>query len=219
MLQHYELLYIIPVKFAGTEFEKIQNKVKDIIQKEGGEIDYEENLGKKKLAYAIKHNTQGFYILNEFDIETDKIKILNEKIKLTSEVLRHLIVKKKKITEEERKAAKEKEADKTDKKDGGKMAAQFDIEKQLETSSKKAEDQDDTLPAKPTIEEKKEKAEEKIETIDADKKSASVDTVGSASSDKEETKEQEKITKKDSEKIKLEDLDKKLDEIIDDSIL
>lgn len=136
-MQYYELIYIIPVKFAGKEFEKIQNKIKEIIQQEGGQIAYEESLGKKKLSYVIKRNSQGFYIVNEFEVESNRIKTINEKIKLTQEIIRHLIFRKKKITEEERKKAKEKKERKEYKKTT--MTEQFNIEKQLEGDSSKTE--------------------------------------------------------------------------------
>ncbi|MFH1187561.1 MAG: 30S ribosomal protein S6 [bacterium] len=193
MMQYYELIYIIPVKFAGKEFEKIQNKVKEIIQKDGGQIVFEENLGKKKLSYAIKHNTQGFYIINEFDIESDKIKSVNEKIKLTPEVIRHLIFKKKKLTEEDRKKEKEKKERKEKREDKKTtMTDQFDIERQLEDSGPKPE----------AIEEVEKQQEEP-------KEEQNIET----------QKHENTKTRKQENKIKLEDLDEKLDTIINDNLL
>lgn len=175
-MQYYELIYIIPVKFAGKEFERIQNKVKEIIQKEGGQIVYEENLGKKKLSYTIKRNSQGFYIINEFDIESDRIKNVNQKITLTKEVIRHLIVKKKKFTDEERQREKEKREKRETKKDDKniKMTEQFDIEKQLGDSSIKTETLQEIKDEKETDAKKiarfAKKEEQKIKLEDLDKK-------------------------------------------------
>jgi len=191
MTNHYELLYIVSVKFAGAELEKIQTKVKELIQKEGGQIDHEEDFGKKKLAYPIKHNYQGFYIINEFDIEADKVKTLNEKLKLTSEVLRYLIVSKKKLTEEEKKN-KENKKQKTEEESN--LSDQFNIEKQLDT--------------KPKVETKEDKETKPEETKTETKKEK-----------KEDKKEETTTEKKENDKIKLDDLDKKLDEIIDSNVI
>lgn len=197
MIQYYELIYIIPVKFAGKEFDKIQDKVKGIIQKDGGQIVYEENLGKKKLSYAIKHNTQGFYIINEFNAEADKVKSINEKIRLTPEVIRHLIFKKKKLTEEDRKKEKEKKERKEKREDKKTtMTDQFDIEKQLEDDSSKTE-------AIAGVEKKEENIEIEIQKQENTKTQKHENT---------ETKKQEN-------KIKLEDLDEKLDTIINDNLI
>lgn len=133
-MKHYELLYIVPVKFAGPELDNIQNKVKDIIAKEGAQIDYEENLGKKRLAYQIKHNFQGFYIINEFNAEPEKLKAINNRLTLLSEILRHLIIAQEPMTQEERAKQKQQQMSqtRTDKKDETSMAGQFNIESQLE---------------------------------------------------------------------------------------
>lgn len=192
MIQYYELIYIIPVKYAGKEFEKIQNKIKEIIQQEGGQIAYEENLGKKKLSYSIKRNSQGFYIINEFEIESDKAKNVNNKIKLTQEVIRHLILKKKKLTDEERQKEKIKREKQETQKDSKniKMTEQFNIEKQLCDSNIKPE-----IPQK----------EEDAELMHIEKETYAKKISGSE--------------KKEEHKIKLEDLDKKLDTIINDNII
>lgn len=205
MIQYYELIYIIPVKFAGKEFDKIQDKVKGIIQKDGGQIVYEENLGKKKLSYAIKHNTQGFYIINEFDAEADKVKSINEKIRLTPEVIRYLIFKKKKLTEEDRKKEKEKKERKEKREDKKTtMTDQFDIEKQLEDDSPKTE-------ATAEIE----KAEvEKNEQLEPEKQEAKQEVAQEAEVEKTYVSK-----KKQENKIKLEDLDEKLDTIINDNLI
>lgn len=100
-MPYYELLYIIPPQHTEEEIETITKKVTELIQKKGGEINLTEKLGKFKLAYPIKHNYHGNYVLTEFDASASSIKKLNEDLKLMSEILRHLIVTKKKRSAEE----------------------------------------------------------------------------------------------------------------------
>lgn len=95
-MPHYELLYIVLPKFSEDEVPKVASKVKEQIQKFGGKITLEDNLGKKKLAYPIKHNRYGYYLLLEFDLEAEKVKSLDNNLKLLNEVLRHQMVKKRK---------------------------------------------------------------------------------------------------------------------------
>ena len=90
---HYELLYIIPAKYSEKELQPVINQVIPLIKKAGGEILRDDNLGRKKLAYPIKHVHQGYYILVEFDLKPNQLKGLNKDLKLMPEVLRHLIVK------------------------------------------------------------------------------------------------------------------------------
>ena len=94
MINHYELLYLIPANYTEEELGPIKEKISSLIKKFEGEISYEDNFGKKKLAYPIKNNHQGYYLISEFDLEGSKLKDLEKNIGLTNEVLRHIIVKK-----------------------------------------------------------------------------------------------------------------------------
>ena len=93
MTNHYELLYLVPANYTEEELTPIREKVKSLIKKFTGEITYEENFGKKKLAYPIKGNHQGYYLLYEFDLAGENLKELDKILKLTAELLRHIIVK------------------------------------------------------------------------------------------------------------------------------
>ncbi|PJA02542.1 30S ribosomal protein S6 [bacterium (Candidatus Gribaldobacteria) CG_4_10_14_0_2_um_filter_36_18] len=90
----YELLTIIPAPLTEKDLPSVSLKIKNIIEEQGGQIKEEKNLGEKTFCYKIKSISQGFYLLFNFKIEGEKIKILDEKLKQTSEVLRHLIIKK-----------------------------------------------------------------------------------------------------------------------------
>lgn len=108
MTNHYELLYLVPATYTDDELVPVKEKIKKIIEKFQGEITLEDSLGKKKLSYPIKKNHQGYYLLYEFDLEGSNLKDLNQNLKLTNEVLRHVIVKKKLKTPSFLKATREK---------------------------------------------------------------------------------------------------------------
>jgi len=89
----YELLYLIPAPLTEKDLPNVSKKVKKLIEQLGGKISKEENLGNKKLAYPIKHIYRGFYLLLNFEIDPKKLKELDQKLKLMSEILRYLITK------------------------------------------------------------------------------------------------------------------------------
>jgi len=60
----------------------------------GGSSD-KENRGNQKLAYPIKQVLQGYYVIIEFDCETENIKPFERSLRLIDEVLRHMIITKK----------------------------------------------------------------------------------------------------------------------------
>ena len=111
MTNHYELLYLVPTSYTEEGLVPIKEKIQDLISKFEGEITREDSLGKKKLAYPIKGNHQSYYLTYEFDLDGDKLKELNKNLKLTSELLRHMIVKKKLQSPSLAKATEEKMAE------------------------------------------------------------------------------------------------------------
>lgn len=88
----YELLYIIPTRYTDAEIEGIQIKVRGFIEKFGGQVIKEENLGRIRLAYPIKQNRHGSYILTYFTAEPIMLVDLENLLRLNDEVIRHMIV-------------------------------------------------------------------------------------------------------------------------------
>jgi ribosomal protein S6 len=105
---HYEMLYIVPNKFTEDEAAAIGEKVKKQIADFGGEISYAEDWGKKKLAYAIGSFNYGYYKLVEFDLAGLKLSELDTFLRLSSDVLRHQIIRAAKRTPERIEADKKK---------------------------------------------------------------------------------------------------------------
>lgn len=145
-LEHYEVLYILPMSYTAEEVKPITQKVAELIKTNGGTITKEQDLDKQKFAYPIKGQSHGYYFLYEFDLPTDKLLGLNRILQLTNEVLRYIVVKKQIKTEEQLKQeAKIQE----------KIAAKREKEKTEEAKEEKVS---------------KEKAKPKISLEDLDKK-------------------------------------------------
>ncbi|TSC55372.1 MAG: small subunit ribosomal protein S6 [Parcubacteria group bacterium Gr01-1014_18] len=91
MTSSYELLYIIANKYTEAEIKGILEALDKKIAESPAKIIFSESMGKRKLAYPIRGFTHGYYILTHFDTDSAVIPVLNEKIKLSTEVLRHII--------------------------------------------------------------------------------------------------------------------------------
>lgn len=92
-IQRYELLYIIPTTYTDDETGGIETKVSTILEKDGASIDNVTRLGKLKFAYPIKRQRHGHYVLVYFTAPSEKVRKIDEHLRFTEEVLRHLIVK------------------------------------------------------------------------------------------------------------------------------
>ena len=93
-MNHYEIMYIIPLKIEGDEPTTVQDKVRAMLQAEGAKITQEDALGKRKLAYPIQHVRHGSYVVIECDIEPNNVKRVHDWFRLSSEILRAQIVSK-----------------------------------------------------------------------------------------------------------------------------
>ncbi len=159
----YEILFIVPNKFTETEAKKIIDDTEKLIADNGGEVTYREYWGKKKMAYEIKHQWYGYYQLFIFDCDGDKLQKMDLNLKLSTDILRHQIVKAVFKTEEEMTKQKERQdklnaaiapkkpMGKTDEEKPAKEAVEqkeiIEEEKPAEKDSKKADlkDLDDKL--------------------------------------------------------------------------
>ena len=90
-MNQYELLYIISNQFTDAEIEKIMQQVDAEVTAQGGTVVSSRTIGKIRLAFPIKKQHHGTYVLTYFDAETSVIGALNRKLILTDEVLRHSI--------------------------------------------------------------------------------------------------------------------------------
>ena len=93
-MRDYEVLYIVR---ADLDDEKVQDAVKRVntlIERSGGTLERTNLWGKRKLAYEVKHQKEGSYVLQDFQFEPSRVPELEAGLKITEEVLRHLIVRK-----------------------------------------------------------------------------------------------------------------------------
>jgi small subunit ribosomal protein S6 len=104
----YELLYIIPNKFSADEAAAIDEKVKKQIKDLGGEIVFSEDWGNKKLAYEIRGFGFGYYKLIELELLGAELSKLDNALRLSSDILRHQMIRAKKRSTEQILADKKK---------------------------------------------------------------------------------------------------------------
>ena len=113
--QHYELTLLVSGAIAEDQHQAILSEVKALLKKNSAQITKTEELGRKKLAYAIGQLRHGFYFTYEFDMLPADLKKLTNELKLNNNIVRFLAIKKRLKTaeeisrEEEMKASKVKE--------------------------------------------------------------------------------------------------------------
>lgn len=92
-LRNYEVVMVFSLKKGEEAAAALQQKFTDLISKNGtlGEVDV---WGKRKLAYEINYETEGFYVLANFQSDEAFPAELDRVFNITDGVLRTLIVAK-----------------------------------------------------------------------------------------------------------------------------
>ena len=90
-MKQYELTFLIhPDLEMNTD--SVVNKVKDLIDANGGKVTKETNEGKKRLAYAIKGQEFAIYYYLEVDLPAEAPAKISSSLNIVDEVLRYLLV-------------------------------------------------------------------------------------------------------------------------------
>jgi small subunit ribosomal protein S6 len=94
LLRDYEVLYIVRADLDDDKVQDAVKRVNTLIERSGGTVDRTNLWGKRKLAYEVKHQKEGSYVLQDFQLAPERVPELESSLKITEEVLRHLIVRK-----------------------------------------------------------------------------------------------------------------------------
>lgn len=91
-MRKYEVIFIVkPGEEEATN--AVITKFENLIKNNGGNIEKVDRWGKKRLAYEIKDFAEGIYTVFNFTAEPAAVAELDRVMKITDEVLKHMIIK------------------------------------------------------------------------------------------------------------------------------
>ena len=93
----YENTLIARQDLPKTELTKIKEKYNNLINNNSGKVIKIEEWGLLNLARKIKKYNKGFYIHYKFEGSKETLNEINKKIKIDGSIIRHLVVKYKKL--------------------------------------------------------------------------------------------------------------------------
>lgn len=91
-MKNYEAMYIFKVMEDESK-DALITKFNKVIEENSGNVEKVTFWGKKRLAYEINDMSEGLYILVNFEGTAQTTKELDRVLKLSEEVLRHMIVR------------------------------------------------------------------------------------------------------------------------------
>jgi len=92
-MTNYEVMFIINPTLEDEKKDATVENVQSIIAADG-EVEKVEVLGMRKLAYPIEKKEEGYYVVVEFKGNPTLPYELNRKLKISDNVMRHIIINK-----------------------------------------------------------------------------------------------------------------------------
>ena len=92
-MNKYESVVIINPNVEETALKELIERFSTLINTDG-KVEQVNELGKKKLAYEINKNKEGYYIVYDFEAKPSLIAELERNYRITDEVIKFIVVKK-----------------------------------------------------------------------------------------------------------------------------
>lgn len=92
-MTNYELMFIIDPVVEDEKKDATVETVKNIIEADGT-VSNVDVWGLRKLAYPIQKRNEGYYVVVEFQANSELPKELSRRLKISDVVMRHLLINK-----------------------------------------------------------------------------------------------------------------------------
>ena len=89
----YEELFIIKPDATEEESDQVIEQMTGVITTAGGTVDKVDKWGKRRLAYRVEKNREGFYVLIQFTSGPETVKELERRLRVTDAVIKFLTVR------------------------------------------------------------------------------------------------------------------------------
>ena len=93
-MNKYELAIVVTAKIEDEQRAEVVEKCKALIERFGGVVTNVDDWGKRRLAYLINDEAEGYYVFFTFESEPSFPAELERIAKITDGVLRAMVIKK-----------------------------------------------------------------------------------------------------------------------------
>ena len=90
-MRNYELVCIFQPELDETAFKGAVDRVSSWVTEAGGNVEKVENWGRRRLAYHIRKQSEGQYVLLNISLDPKAASGLERNIRYLESVLRHML--------------------------------------------------------------------------------------------------------------------------------
>lgn len=99
-MPNYENVFIGRQDLSSAQVEALTDSYAAIIEEQGGKILKREHWGLKSLAYRIKKNRKGHYVMLDVEAEWPALAEVERQMRLSEDIIRFLTVRVEEVTED-----------------------------------------------------------------------------------------------------------------------
>ena len=92
-MTNYESVLIARQDLGASQVKDIVDNLSNVIKNQGGEVVRVDNWGLKNLAYRIKKNRKGHYVLLNFSAPATAISEFERVMRINEDIIRYMTVK------------------------------------------------------------------------------------------------------------------------------
>ncbi|MEE9122032.1 MAG: 30S ribosomal protein S6 [Syntrophobacteria bacterium] len=92
-MRHYEILFIVTPDSSEEDLKAVATKIKGVVTGMNGIVTSYDEQGRKKLAYSVKKQNKGYYVLMDYVGSADIVPEIERNMRLDDRVLKYLTVK------------------------------------------------------------------------------------------------------------------------------
>jgi len=89
----YEMMFITRTDVPEEELDKLTAQMDTVVSGAGGKTEKIDKMGRRRLAYRVKKQREGFYVLFTFEGNGDTVREFERRLKVTDAVIKYLTVK------------------------------------------------------------------------------------------------------------------------------
>jgi small subunit ribosomal protein S6 len=91
-LREYEIMLILPADADESVVATAVDRIAKLVTPAGGEVGKIDRWGRRRFAYEIAHQTEGYYVVVRFTAEPTIAAELDRTMNLADEIVRHKVL-------------------------------------------------------------------------------------------------------------------------------
>lgn len=99
----YEIMFVVRPDAPEEDVDKLVEQMEGVVKGAGGSVQKVDKMGRRRLAYRVGKQREGFYILFTLEAGGEAVKEFERRLKVTDAVIKYLTVR---VDEEQKRAAK-----------------------------------------------------------------------------------------------------------------